>query len=1086
MRNNLVSYSLCVGLFATSFLVVPKSYAQNELEDTVRAEEYVKKAWNSYLQASYDSSIYYYQRAADIFLKAERWEQYVNCLNVSGDCYFRKAEVDSAEALFLNARIIEMNRLGPDNLECARTYSQLGFLYAAQDKFDLAIENILEAKRIREDALGKHHRLVGVSNYHLGAAYKRKGEYDNALQSSNEALRIFTLLDCNDNSDLACALILIGTIHSLRGEPDVALTFYMRAFEAADRGDKKDTTILAECENRIGWAHLDKGEYDQAVKHLNTGLALARTLDKENLFLLTACYTKIGESFDAAGDYDKAVEFYQKSLDLDQRMFGSSSSFFADVLTQMAAAYANKNEMDNALHFSQQALASQRKALGDDHPAVSYTYETLGNIYKKRGEYSLALEQFQKVLALRSRLKESGDRNDIANLYSEIGSVHAEMKNYKSALEYYNKALELHHNLPEQNRPQLAAALKGIGDIHAQQNEFPAALKYYQQSIIVLVPEFSDTSIQSNPTPGDVTYGKGLLSALAAKASTLEKDYSSEPHILSNLQVALATYECAAKIASLLRKKLTSEGSKLFLEEESHSIYQNAIRISMVLSDATHENRYRESAFYFAENSRANVLLDGLVDSEAKQFGGVADSIIDKERSLRIDLAYYETKLQKEIDKKEDRDAKKIVEIQNKLFMINYEMRELLTLLESTHPQYYDLKYKNNSPTVGEIQRAIDDKTCVVEYSLGEYSINVFTITKISFDVVTIQKPIGFEHIASTFYKSIKTVEKDEFFGSSTALYDVLLRPLQKELSSKSRLLIIPDGVLHYVPFEALVEREATRKDRTTDFTKLRYLVKSHEIAYSYSAAFYLNRLRQKGNAADGGQSFAGFAPVFRDVDGNGVFLARNASKLESDSSELRSITLDGKKFSELKYTEGEVSAIADDFRRTGKRGINYLRGDATEENFKKAGGKYSCIHIATHGYINEEHPQLSMLLFSQPRESTATEDGVLYADEMYNLNLDVDLLVLSSCESGIGKLVKGEGMMAMTRGFFYSGARNIIFSLWKVYDKQTNDLMIEFYRHVLAGNSFSSSLRKAKLKMIANRSTAFPSKWSGFILMGK
>jgi CHAT domain-containing protein len=126
------------------------------------------------------------------------------------------------------------------------------------------------------------------------------------------------------------------------------------------------------------------------------------------------------------------------------------------------------------------------------------------------------------------------------------------------------------------------------------------------------------------------------------------------------------------------------------------------------------------------------------------------------------------------------------------------------------------------------------------------------------------------------------------------------------------------------------------------------------------------------------------------------------------------------------------------------------------------------------------------MLLFSQPQHSSTTEDGVLYASEMYNLSLNADLLVLSSCQSGLGKYVKGEGIIAMTRGFFYSGAHNIIFSLWKVYDKQTNELMTEFYDHVLEGETFSSALRKSKLRLIADRSTAFPSKWSGFILVGK
>jgi CHAT domain-containing protein len=395
------------------------------------------------------------------------------------------------------------------------------------------------------------------------------------------------------------------------------------------------------------------------------------------------------------------------------------------------------------------------------------------------------------------------------------------------------------------------------------------------------------------------------------------------------------------------------------------------------------------------------------------------------------------------------------------------------------------MKYKNDSPKVGELQHAIDDRTCLLEYSLDEHTIYVFVITNTAFDAVAIPKSIGLTQIASAFRKSILKIEKEDYVRNSAALYDAILRPLEKRISGKNRLIIVPDGLLHYLPFEALISDLPSQKNVAVDFSALNYVVRSHEITYAYSAGFYLNRLRQQSDAPKREKSFAGFAPVFRESDGNGVFLAKNASRLESDSSEFRSISLDGKKFNELKFSGEEVSAIAEQFQKQGKPNVSFLHGNATEENFKTRVGKYSYVHIATHGYINEGHPQLSMLLFSQPRDSTVKEDGVLYGGETYNLNLNVDLLVLSSCESGIGKLMKGEGIMAMTRGFFYSGATNIIFSLWKVYDRQTSDLMREFYRNVLAGETLSSSLRKAKLTLIADQKTAFPSKWGGFILVG-
>ena len=878
----------------------------------------------------------------------------------------------------------------------------------------------------------------------------------------------------------------IGYVFFLRSDFDIALGHFLRAYSIVNNGDKKYLFLVAECHEYLGWTFSEKGDDKQAIFHLTNAINLYRDLFGEDNSFLPGCYSRLGTILEVGGDLDKAIAFYQKAISLDKKYVGDNHLFIALEIRQLGLIYADKNELDNALQYSKQALTIQLKAVGNNHPDLAYTYEILGNVYKKRKEYSQSLQSFHKALRLRLCLKESNDRNDIANLYSEIGSVYSEMKNFDRALEYYNKALIIHNNLPEPNRPQRAATLKGIGDVYMHLNELPISLQYYQQSINALVPEFTDSSIYSNPTESSITNSKDLIEILSAKATALEKYYSDKSHTLRDLQATLATYVCAANLLNMLRKKITTEGSKLFLEEQSYSLHQNAIRVSMKLFKATKDRRYVESAFYFAENSKANVLLDGLHDSEAKQFSGIPDSIIDKERELKIDLAYNETQLQKENDKKAGKDNIRITILQDKCFTLNNEAQRLSALLENEYPQYYELKYKSHTATIAEIQSAIDERTGIIEYSLGQHSLTTFIITKSSFDVLTIPTPPNFNKLTSTFYKAIKTVGEKDYVRSGINLYDLLIRPLKRKLHGKNRLVIIPDGVLYYIPFEALIANTPRQANQAIDFTKLEYLLRSYEISYSYSSSFYLNRLQQKDSTATKALSFVGFAPVFRDTDSNGIFHSNNVMAFEKDPSVLRSITVDGKKFSELKYSEREVSSVAEDFEKKGKRGTSFLYDNASEENFKLNVGKYSCVHIATHGYINEEHPQLSMLLFSQPQHSSTTEDGVLYASEMYNLSLNADLLVLSSCQSGLGKYVKGEGIIAMTRGFFYSGAHNIIFSLWKVYDKQTNALMTEFYDHVLEGETFSSALRKSKLRLIADRSTAFPSKWSGFILVGK
>jgi len=1061
-------------------------YSQSGQSDTAQAELLVKKATEYNIQIEYDSSIVCLHKAAKIFLEMQDWERYVHCLNIEADCLLNKVAIDSMEAILTKTRTIEKEHLQPDNLECALTYSLFGLLYFYREDFDAAIKYIMDGKVIRERILGSNHKYVASSNYLLGYACLRKGEFDKALVFFDEAINVYSAINDDDHFNLCLAHIGIGYAFFLRSDFDIALSHYTKAYSLINNGDKKYSSILADCHMHLGFTYFEKGNYQQSITHLIEAVNLYSKLFGEDNFFVGSCYSRLGNVSEAEGDLDKAIEYYKKAISLSTKYIGDKHSLIALDTRQLGMAYANKNDLDQALQYSKKALTIHRKVVGNKHPELAYTYEIIGKIYIKRHDYSLALANFQRALELRSQLKESNDRNDIANLYSEIGTVYSTMKKYDRALDYFNRALRLHNALPEPNRPQRAATLKGIGDVYEDLNEPSISLRHYQKSLSALVPDFTDSSIYANPTQSNITNRKELLEILLAKAGALVKYYSSHPRALQYLQASLATYDCAANALNMLRKRITTQDSKLFLEEQSFALHENAIRVAMTLFKSTKSPRYKESAFTFAENSKANVLLDGLYDSEAKQFSSIPDSIIEKERALRIGLANNETQLQKENEKKGMEDSTKISELQNKCFALTNEAQRLSAFLENTYPRYYDLKYKHHTATINEIQSAIDERTGVVEYCVGQRSITTFVITKSSFDVLIAPTPSNFRELTTNFYGAIKTVNEKNYLKAGSELYELLLRPLERKLAHKKKLLIIPDGILYYIPFEALIAKATINKNKMVNFTKLDYAINRYEISYSYSATFYLDRLKQKDTVAASKLNFVGFAPVFKDTDSNGVILSNNALVLEKDRSALRAITVEGKRFNELKYSEREVSSIAENFQKKGRTGTSFLYDDATEDNFKLNIGRYSCVHIATHGYINEEHPELSMLLFSQPHDSTATEDGILYASEMYNLTLNADLLVLSSCESGLGKLVKGEGVMAITRGFFYSGAHNIIFSLWKVYDKQTNELMTEFYSKVLEGETFASALRKAKLRLISDRSTAFPSKWSGFILVGE
>lgn len=375
------------------------------------------------------------------------------------------------------------------------------------------------------------------------------------------------------------------------------------------------------------------------------------------------------------------------------------------------------------------------------------------------------------------------------------------------------------------------------------------------------------------------------------------------------------------------------------------------------------------------------------------------------------------------------------------------------------------------------MQHALAANEALVEYFIGDSAIYIFTISSRQFALTTRAKPEGFEQTLRDFSRALKKVEKAAFIQHGRALYETLLQPVQSQLAGAQRLIIIPDGQLCYLPFEALL----TRDTNTHDYTKLPYLIRDYEISYHYSASLWHAAAQTVPRMATG---FVGFAPVFSDSAQSGYVLAHHTQ--DPQYASVRAITLAGKRYGALPHSENEVATIAQLFKQKGQNSAGYFHLRATEANFKQALPRYRFIHIATHGLLNETQPKLSGLLFSQTADSAQAEDGILYSGETYNLNTNAELVVLSSCESGVGQLVQGEGLLALTRGFMYSGVPNLVVSLWKVYDKHTSDFMLAFYQGLLQEKGFGASLRAAKLNMLYNSSTAAPAKWSAFVLVGR
>ena len=292
--------------------------------------------------------------------------------------------------------------------------------------------------------------------------------------------------------------------------------------------------------------------------------------------------------------------------------------------------------------------------------------------------------------------------------------------------------------------------------------------------------------------------------------------------------------------------------------------------------------------------------------------------------------------------------------------------------------------------------------------------------------------------------------------------YQLLLAPILSKSPSTQRLLIIPDGILSQIAFESLLYEEVDHLDANTPF-----LLKKYAISYLYSSSFLVLKNENKAVAA----CFGGF----------GIEYDEMTLKSIQDKGIVRSATINGmRSMGQLTYSDDEVSAIAKLLQ-----GESWLNQSATKAAFLENAPRFRILHLAMHGALNEQQPLQSALIFTKTNDTT---DYLLRAGELYNLRLHADMVVLSACNTGFGKIQKGEGVMSLSRAFAYAGCPSLVMSLWSVPDHSTSEIMTHFYQNLIVENTFkNSALRQAKLTYLDNTDAllAHPLFWAGFVPMG-
>ncbi|MHC5761012.1 CHAT domain-containing protein, partial [Nostoc sp.] len=887
--------------------------------------------------------------------------------------------------------------------------------------------------------------------------YDDLGEKQKALQFLNQALPIYRAV--GDKRGEARTLNNIGGVYDALGEKQKALQFYNQALPLRRAvGDKggEGTTL-----NNIGAVYNDLGEKQKALQFLNQALPIHRAVgdrggEATNL-------NNIGQIYDDLGEKQEALQFYNQALPI-YRAVGDRGGE-ATTANNIARVYNDLGEKQKALQFLNQALPLFR-AIGD-RGGEATNLNNIGAIYNDLREKQKALRFYNQALPI---YRAVGDRDGEATTLNNIGAVYNDLGEKQKALQFLDQALPIYHAVGD--RGGEASVLNNIGLTYYDLREKQKALQFLNQALPL------------RRAVGD----RGGEAAILGNIALLEMNQG-------NLQEALNKVEDAIKIIEDLRTKVVSPELRTSYFATKQGYYQFKINLLMHLHKQNLSKGYDAQALETSDRARARSLVELLTEANANIREGIKPELLERERNLQQKLNALE-KQKLELASRPNTE-KKIADIKQQIDKLLDDYQQLRTEIRLNSRRYADLKFPE-SLTLKEIQQKIlDDDTLLLTYSLGEERSYLWLVSKTEIHSYELPKRAEIEAQAKQFHGYLKanpnkfTSQAATDIGkqSATKLSQMLLQPVAKKLSNK-RLLIVSDGALQYVPFTALpVCQDATCNVSTP-------LLANHEIinSPSVSTIAILRSEQQQHKLAP--KTLAVLAdPVFSKDDTRLSCQGKqdtSPAKInpKNQSENLDSLLLERSaresdvNFRSLPFTCQEAEGIF----LEPKSSIKALRFDANRAfAMNPQLSQYRYIHFATHGILNSTNPQLSGVVLSLVNQKGETENGFLRLNDIFNLKLPAELVVLSACETALGKEVRGEGLVGLTRGFMYAGSPRLVVSLWKVQDEGTSVLMKKFYtKMLLQGLKPAEALRAAQLEMSQDKKYFAPYYWAGFTLQGE
>ena len=800
--------------------------------------------------------------------------------------------------------------------------------------------------------------------------------------------------------------------------------------------------------------------YPQALTINQLSLAIAEQIgDREGI---GQALSDIGSVKYFQSNYVEALDYLHKSLKL--RKEGGNKQKLGRTLNNLAAVYSSQGNYSLASEYFQKAL-EQLEAVGDTL-GMGATLMLSGNMYLAQGSHSLAMKNYERA---REHFEAVGHKVGQAMTLNNIGIIYNRQGNYPQALDYYQRSLKLKEATG--NKSGIAASLQNIGDCYRAQGKYDLALDHLQQSLAQFEALGETTGRASTMgTIALVHYLKGDYTKaleLAERATTIGSPVRSrellwEIHTTAGRayralnqpeRASQAFQEAIADIEGLREWAAGGDQLQQRFFENKISPYHEMIALLV-------DQGKPDEALAYAEQAKARVLLDVLRRGKVDVTKAMTAKEREQETKLKSELILLNTQASRERQRAQP-DQTQLANLEVQLNKARLEYEGFQSSLYAAHPELKARRGEVRSVTLAEAATLLPGPdTALLEYVVTENNTYLFVLTKDAgvlswkaHKVVIKRKELAdqVENFRQQLAKRDLTFK--EFAGK---LYDLLLKPAERQLNGKRSLVIVPDGPLWELPFQALQN------------TPQRYLVEDHAISYAPSLTVLREMSKLRTKAAESPTLLA---------FGNPALPAKEGQSVAPVEIQYRDELMP------LPEAEREVKSLA---RLYGaSRSKVYTGPAAREELLKVEAGRHRVLQLAAHALLNDESPMYSHVLLAQGA-GDAKDDGLLEVWEMMNLDLNADLVVLSACETGRGKVAAGEGVIGMSWALFVAGSPTTVVSLWKVESLSTTELMLEFHRNLLSSVSKAQALQRAAIKMLRTRQYRHPFYWAGFSIVGR